>query len=209
MDFPGDAPGPDGPEGGIYTARDLMRAKFHALGGGRIFADEIKKLPKLDELVTDAHRDMVLDLARSGLSQKAVALSMGVSKTRLRELFLPELKTAYPVAHANMTNVLFVNGLAGDSNSALAWVRNHNRTKWGTISKVEKTEKGAEQATAEVAATKQAGIDLVNMLLTGMSTDKNLFKRPAKGQQEPTKVVESVKTKPVKPGVTRTKVKGD
>lgn len=204
----GDTP-EDAPLEGIYTARDLMRAKFQALGGGRLFRDEIKKLPKLEELVTDAHRDMVVDLASSGLSQNAVARCMGISKERLRTLFMNEIKTAYPVAHANMVNTLFVNGLAGDSGAALGWIRNHNRTKWGTISKVEKTEKGAEQASAEVAATKQAGIDLVNMLLTGMSTDKNLFKRPTKGQQEPAKVVESVKTKPVKPGVTRTKVKGD
>lgn len=200
----------DAPEdGGIYTARDLMRAKFHALGGGRMFRDELKKLPPLEELVTDAHRQMVLDLAMSGLSQNVVARCMGISKERLRALFMTEIKTAYPVAHANMANTLFVNGLSGDTGAALGWLRNHNRTKWGSISKVEKTDKGAAQDGAEVDALKRVGEDLLAGALTMMSTDKTLYKRPKKDNPKPVKVVPSNKLKPVKAGITLKKPKGD
>jgi hypothetical protein len=199
----------DAPEEGIYTTRDLMRARFHALGGGKLLQEDLAKLPPLADLVTPAHKEMVYDLAASGLSNDAVSRIMGISKERLQTLFAYELGTAYEIAHANMARSLYINGLAGESGAALGWIRNHNRSNWASIVKTEKTDKGAEQATAEVDALKTAGQDLLSAILTGMSTDKKLFKRPVKDKVKPAKVVQSDKPKPVKAGTTLKKPKGD
>lgn len=199
----------DAPDEGIYTPRDLMRARFHALGGGKLLQEDLAKLPPLADLVTPAHREMVYDLAASGLSNDAVARIMGISKERLQTLFEYELGTAYEMAHANMARSLYINGLAGESGAALGWIRNHNRSNWGSITKVEKTDKGAAQDDAEIDKIKTAGQDLLVAVLTGMSTDKKLFKPPKKDKPEPVKAVQSDKPRPIKAGTTLKKVKGD
>lgn len=204
-----DEPQEDAPEGGIYTERDLMRARFHALGGGKLLLDELKKLPPLADLVTDGHREMVYDLTASGLSNDAVARVMGISKERLQTLFDYEINTAYEISHATMARSLWVNGVAGDTGAALGWIRTHNRTNWGTVSKLEKTDKGAGQDAAEVDKLKEAGQDLLSAMLTSMSTDKKLFKRPKNDKLKPVKAVQSDKPKLIKAGTTLKKPKGD
>jgi hypothetical protein len=199
----------DGADEPILTARDIMRARFHALGGGKLLNEEIKKLPPLADLVTDAHREMVYDLAASGLSNDAVARCMGISKERLQTLFAHEVETAYELAHATMARSLWINGAAGESGAALGWIRNHNRSNWASIVKTEKTDKGAEQATAETDALKTAGADLLSAVLTAMSTDKKLFKRPGRDKVQPVKVLQSDKPKPIKAGATLKRPKGD
>lgn len=193
----------------ILTARDVMRARFYALGGGKLLNDELKKLPPLADLVTDAHKEMVYDLAASGLSNDAVARVMGISKERLQTLFEHELGTAYEVAHAQMARSLWINGAAGETGAALGWIRNHNRSNWASLVKTEKTDKGAAQDEAGIDKLKEAGADLVNAILSGMSTDKKLYKRPKKDKVQPVKVVSSDKPRPVKAGTTLKKPKGD
>lgn len=197
-------------EGSEYiTERQRIAERFIALGGGSTIDMDLAKMPKLADLVTDQHRAMVKDLTASGLAQEAVARIMGISKERLQALFDFELGTGYELAHASMARSLFLKGVAGDTQAQTNWLRLHNRTNWGTVTKVEKTDKGAEQSTAEVAALQEAGTNLVNDIIKSLSTAKDLYKRPTKGQQEPAKVVESAKPKPVMAGMTRKKVKGD
>lgn len=186
--------------------RQLVAARFIALGGGTTIDMDLAKMPKLADLITQQHRDMVKDLA-SYLPNEMVARIMGISKERLQTLFETELETGFHLAKASLGRAAYLKGVAGDVQAMALWLRNHNRSDWAQ--KIEKTDKGQEQSTAETAAIADAGRNLVNDLITAMSTSKDLFKRPVKGQQEPVKVVESAKPKPPKAGLTRTKVKGD
>ena len=191
------------------TERQRIVQRFIELGGTETVEMDLSRMPKLADLVTDRHRAMVKDLTAAGLAQEAVARIMGVSKERLQALFDYELGTGYELAHASMARSLFIQGMAGDVQAKTNWLRLHNRTNWGAVSRLEKTDKGAAQDAAEVDALKEAGKDLLAAALTSMSTDKNLFKRPKKDKQRPVKVVSSDKPKPVRVGTTLKKHKGD
>lgn len=191
------------------TERQRIVQRFIDLGGDQTVEMDLARMPKLADLVTDRHRAMVKDLTASGLPQEAVARIMGISKERLQTLFDYELGTGYELAHASMARSLFVQGMAGDVTAKTNWLRLHNRTNWGTIAKVEKTDKGAAQDDAEIDKIKTAGQDLLAAVLSGMSTDKKLFKPPKKDKPEPVKAVQSDKPKPIKAGTTLKKVKGD
>lgn len=200
----GDAPD----EGSDYISeRQRIAERFIALGGGRTIEMDLARMPKLADLVTDQHRAMVKDLSASGLSNEAVARIMGISKERLQTLFEYELGTGYELAHATLARALFMKGAAGETQAATAWVRFHNRSQWAD--KKELTDKGAAQADAEVDKIKEAGQDLLTSVLSAMSTDKQLFKRPGKDKVQPIKAVQSVKPKPTKAGATLKKPKGD
>lgn len=206
------APPDDTPAEGDDTSEYLQErhrviARFIEMGGNVPIELDLAKLPKLADLVTDQHRVMVKDLTASGLPQEAVARILGISKERLQSLFDYELTTGYEIAHASLARSLYLKGLAGDTYATTSWLRLHNKGQWAD--KREQTDKGAQQVTAEIEAVKSVGQDLLASMLTAMSTDKALYKRPSKDKPPPVKVVQSDKAKPVKAGTTLKKVKGD
>lgn len=204
----------DTPEGGdepseYMNERQLVAARFIALGGGTTIAMDLAKMPVLADLVTEQHRDLVKDLAAQGLPNEAVARIMGISKERLQTLFEYELGTSFEIAKASLARGAYWKGIAGDVQAMALWLRNHNRSDWASTVKTEKTDKGAAQDDAEIDKIKTAGQDLLAAVLSGMSTDKKLFKPPKKDKPQPVKAVQSDKPKPIKAGSTLKKVKGD
>lgn len=188
------------------TERQMVAARFVALGGGTTIDMDLAKMPKLADLVTPQHRDMVKDLA-AYLPHEMVARIMGISKERLQALFEHELEVGFHLAKASLGRAAYIKGVSGDVQAMALWLRNHNRSDWAQ--KLEKTEKGAAQDAAEVDGLKAAGQDLLAAVLTSMSTDKKLFKAPKSDKPKPVKVVKSDKPKPVKAGATLKKPKGD
>jgi len=189
--------------------RQLVAARFIALGGGSTIDMDLAKMPKLADLVTDQHRSLVNDMAAQGLSNEAIAQVMGISKERLQTLFEYELGTGFERAKASLARSAYWKGIAGDVPAMALWLRNHNRSDWASTVKTEKTDKGAAQDDAEIEKVKTAGQDLLAAMLTGMSKDPTLFKAPKADKPRPVKVVESKKPKPVKAGTTLKKPKGD
>jgi AraC-like DNA-binding protein len=204
----------DTPEGGdgpseYVNERQLVAARFIALGGGSTIDMDLAKMPVLADLVTPQHRDLVKDLAAQGLSNEAVARIMGISKERLQTLFAYELGTAFEIAKASLARAAYWKGIAGSESAMALWLRNHNRSDWISRIATEKTDKGAEQASDEISAIKDLGQNVLAAMLSAMSTDKKLFKPPKKDKPAPVKAVESAKVKPVKAGTTLKKPKGD
>jgi len=202
------------------SERQLVAARFIALGGGSTIDMDLAKMPKLADLVTDQHRSLVKDLAAQGLSNEAVARIMGISKERLQTLFEFELGTAFEIAKATLARAAYWKGVAGSESAMALWLRNHNRSDWASTVKTEKTDKGAAQDDVEIEKMKTAGQDLLAAMLTGMSKDASLFKAPKSDKPKPVKApksdkpkpvkaVESDKPKPVKAGTTLKKPKGD
>lgn len=190
------------------SERQLVAARFIALGGGTTIDMDLTKMPKLADLVTQQHRDIVKDLA-SYLPNEIVAKIMGISKERLQTIFEHELDTGFHIAKASLGRAAYMKGIAGDVQAMALWLRNHNRSDWAATIKTEKTDKGAAQDDAEIEKVKTAGQDLLAAMLTGMSKDPTLFKAPKAEKPRPVKVVESAKPKPVKAGMTLKKPKGD
>lgn len=191
------------------SERQLVAARFIALGGGSTIDMDLAKMPVLADLVTEQHKSLVKDLAAQGLSNEAVARIMGISKERLQELFEYELGTAFELAKASLARGAYWKGISGDVAAMALWLRNHNRSDWAATVKTEKTDKGAGQDAAEVDKLKEAGQDLLSAMLTSMSTDKKLFKRPKNDKLKPVKAVQSDKPKLIKAGTTLKKPKGD
>lgn len=207
-DLDDDTPSGDDQPSEYMNERQLVAARFIALGGGTTIDMDLAKMPKLADLITQQHRDIVKELA-SYLPNEMVAKIMGISKERLQTLFENELETGFHLAKASLGRAAYMKGVAGDVQAMALWLRNHNRSDW--ISKVatEKTDKGAAQDDAEIEKVKTAGQDLLAAMLTGMSKDPALFKRPKADRQKPVAVVQSAKPKPVKAGTTLKKPKGD
>lgn len=189
------------------TERQLACQRFIELGGGRTIQMDLEKMPKLADCVTPQHRDMVLDLAMSGISHETSARLMGISKERLQALFEYELGVGFEQAKASLIRSLYLKGVAGSETAAINWLKHHNKSDWA--SKLEKTEKGAAQDGAEIDKLKEAGGDLLTKMLTAMSTDKSMFKKPTSDKLKPVAVLQSDKPKPVKAGATLKKPKGD
>jgi len=203
-----DAAQPDSGQSEYITERQRIAERFIALGGGSTIQMDLAKMPKLADLVTDQHRDMVSTLAMCGLSNEAIARLMGISKERLQTLFDHELGTGFESAKATLIRSLYLKGVAGSDTATIAWLRNHNRSDWVSRLATEKTDKGMEQSTAETDALKDSAQLLLSGILSSMSTDKALYKRPV-DKVKPVKSVVAAKPKPVKAGTTVKRARGD
>lgn len=200
------APPDEQNEDSEYVARrNMVAERFIELGGGSTIDMDLRKMPKLADLVTQQHRDMVKDLTASGLANEAVARIMGISKERLQALFEYELGTGYEIAHSSVARALYLKAVSGDAYAGINWIKLHNRSQWAE--KSERTEKGAEQdkdATAD--AIKAANEALLAALIGGIATAPEL-KRPEVKRQAAATQPDKVAVKKL-PAVMK-KPKGD
>lgn len=178
-----------------YVARrNMVAERFIELGGGSTIDMDLRKMPKLADLVTQQHRDMVKDLTASGLANEAVARIMGISKERLQALFEYELGTGYEIAHSTVARALYLRAVSGDSYAGINWIKLHNRSQWAE--KRENTDKGAEQEKdAIVEATKAANEALLNALIAGIASDPKLKHAPTEKRQAAAKSADKVVAK--------------
>lgn len=189
---------------------NLKYERFRALGGDETIYHRVRMYhgaPVIGDLVTDKHRELVLDLRGAGLKQEAIASILGISRDAVMKHFKYELETGLALSEAAAATALMHIGLTGDEKALTNYLKNHPDFKWGTKTQV--TGKDGAALIPENATQAEANQVLLSGILTALSTDKTKFKRPAKDKLKPIKVVESDKPKPVKAGTTRKKAKGD
>lgn len=199
----------DSEHGNYRTAQDIRRERFMALGGDKTMfmrLREYRDRPVLGDLVTDEHRDLVMDMRAGGLSHDAIAGVLGISKGSCQTLFDYELRAGVDLGQAAAASALLHNGMAGDTAAALGYLKNHPDLKWTSKSQV--TGKDGKDLIPENASQAEANQIFLANVLQAMSTDKKLHK-PAKDKPRPAKVVESAKPKPAKAGTTLKRAKGD
>jgi hypothetical protein len=168
---------------------------------------ELRKMPKLADLVTDQHRDMVKDLTAGGMSHEGIARVMGISKSRLQDLFDYELAVGFELAESTLARAMYLKGVAGESSAATNWLRYHKKSQWSD--KKEMTDKGAAQEKdVTVEAAKASNEAFLATLLAGMATDEKLIRKPSEKRPAPVAEAAKIPSKAVKP-VTVKKAKGD
>lgn len=201
------APPDEQDEDSEYVARrNLVAERFIELGGGSTIDMDLRKMPKLADLVTQQHRDMVKDLTASGLANEAVARIMGISKERLQALFEYELGTGYEIAHSSVARALYLKAVSGDAYAGINWIKLHNRSQWAE--KSERTEKGQEQEKdVTVEAARAANEAFLAAMVSGIAIDSKLKRPEGEKRQAGAKVPDKVAVKKL-PEVMK-KPKGD
>jgi len=163
--------------------------------------------PVIGDLVTDKHRELVLDLRGAGLKQEAIAAILGISRDAVMKHFAYELEVGLAMSEAAAATALMQIGLAGDEKAITNYLKNHPEFKWGTKTQV--TGKDGKDLIPENATQAEANQIFLAKVLAAVSTDKKLFKPPKKDKLKTIKVVESDKPKPIKAGATMKRAKGD
>lgn len=192
---------------------DVVTARYHrfiALGGGRSVQDDVKQLGQfsLEHEITAQHRELVSELAATGLPQVSIATILGICKTSLEKWFRYELDTGFEIAFANKCRTITLNSdKMGDANAALRWIQLHNKSVWAE--KRERTQREHDADTEDGRRQLESAQAVVNALIAGLSTAPKLFKPSEQsGAQRAAGAVES-KQRPPKSGATQRKAKGD
>jgi hypothetical protein len=200
----------DQEHGNYRTQQDIRRERFMALGGDKTLFMRLKDYrdrPVLGDLVTDEHRQLVMDMRAGGMKQETIATVIGMSKASLQKLFPVELESAVELTEAALALSLTHSGMAGDTPAALGYLKSHPELKWGSKSQI--TGKDGKELVPDNATQLEANQILLAGILSELSTDKTKFKRPGKEKPKAAKVVESDKLKPVaRKGIMR-RAKGD
>ena len=188
-------------EDDYVSERERRRRRFVELGGDVSIDMDLRCLKATaTDMITDRHRDLVTDLAASGLSHEAVANIMGMSESWLRKHFQWELDTGFERAHASLARSLWKNGMSGDTQAALGWLRSHNRGKWAT--KQEQTDKGAEQSTQEATSVAAANAKFLAEITAGLMTDQKHRRPDTKKAPPKVSPQTGVERKPIIKGTT-------
>lgn len=201
---------PEGP----YERLDTVTARylrFIALGGGRDIREDIRMHAGkvvVGDLITDEHRELVSELAATGLPHESIARILKIAKSTLQDHFKYELETGFELAKANMSRTVIINATKmGDASAALRWLQLHPDSGWAE--KRERTDREREADTDDGRRQIEAAQSMVNALIAGMSTAPALYRPPEQsGNGNAPAVVESKQRTP-KPGATQRKAKGD
>jgi hypothetical protein len=194
------------PQGDYISERQRIAERFIALGGGTTVEMELRKMPKLKDLVTDQHRDMVKDLTAGGMSHDGIARVMCISKERLQSLFDYELAVGFELAESTLARAMYLKGVAGESSAATNWLRYHKKSQWSD--KKEMTDKGAAQELDTVVeASRAANEAFLAAMISGIATDPKLKRPPTEKRQAA--ATEAAKVVAKKLPVTMKKPRGD
>lgn len=208
-DLAGNAADAEGEPESYNQKRMTRLERFRQLGGGKPIHEDviaIGAMPTLAVEITPKHRELVMELAATGMSQETAARILGISKERLQTLFDKEWDVGFDLASGDMQRTIRLNGKMGDSWSAVQWLRYHPRSKFSD--KTERTDKGAEQdKDINAEAVKAANDALVAALISGIATDPKL-KRPAEQKRQAATVAPAKVAAKKLPAVVK-KPKGD
>lgn len=207
-ELPTDVDEPEAPED--YNQRRLTRMeRFRQLGGGKPLHEDVVALgvmPMLANEITDKHREIVAELAGTGMSQESAAKILGISKDSLQRLFDREWEIGFDLHSSDMQRTIRINAKLGDSWSAVQWLRYHPRSKFSD--KMERTDKGAEQEKDINAETiKSANEAFLASVLGAMATDPELKRVAVKTIAAP-KPATIERVKAAKPKSVK-RIKGD
>jgi hypothetical protein len=157
------------------------------------------------DVVTDAHRELVIDLVASGCSREGVARFFRISLQKTERLFEWELANGRQLRTTSVVRGLSVNAIQlGDTSAQIGYLKNQPQEEWGTKHAVKQIEDAppSETETARLAQNEA----FIAGITAGLQIDVTKH-RPAR---EKPKVVVKEETKKVGyTGQTVRKAKGD
>ncbi len=85
------------------------------------------------DVVTDAHRELVIDLKASGCADDAVARFFGITREKALRLFEWELANGRQMRTAQVVRALNTNAIQlGDTSAQIGYLKNQPQEEWGT-----------------------------------------------------------------------------
>jgi hypothetical protein len=114
-----------------------QRVRDFLAASGLTFNDILKPIrdnPLWDsEVVTEAHRELVIDLKASGCSDEGVARFFRITPQKCRRLFEWELDNGRQMRTAQVVRSLNVNAIhLGDTSAQIGYLKNQPQEEWGT-----------------------------------------------------------------------------
>jgi hypothetical protein len=93
----------------------------------------VRKNPIIADVVTDAHRECVIDLRASGATREAVAKFLGISLQMAERIFPWELENGRRLRTGQVSRALLVNAVQlGDTSAMMGYLKNQPEEEWGT-----------------------------------------------------------------------------
>jgi hypothetical protein len=161
----------------------------------------------LEDCVTDAHRDIVIDLKACDCPDEDVAKFLRISKERCQRLFAWELAHGEKLRTLQHLRSLNTNSIQlGDTSAALGYLKMQPNIKWGT--KHTQKEETAPPPDAVLDAQRASNEAFIQGLTAGLMIDPNIRRQVT--ERTPVAAGESA-AKPKKIGYngTQRKAKGD
>lgn len=167
----------------------------------------IREAPLVEsDVVTDAHRELVIDLKASGCTDEGVARFFNITIQKCQRLFQWELSNGRQLRTTSVVRGLSVNAIQlGDTSAQIGYLKNQPQEEWGTKHAVKQVEDAPPQEN-ELARIAQNEAFIAG-ITAGLSIDTTKFKAPkeraqsAPAKAEPKKIAYT--------GQTVRKAKGD
>ena len=158
------------------------------------------------DVVTDPHRELVIDLKASGCPDVAVARFFGITPQKCQRLFEWELANGRMVRTTSVVRALSVNAIAiGDTSAQIGYLKNQPQEEWGTKHS-QKNIEDPPPAEDELKRLSQNEAFIAG-ITAGLAVDTTKFKKP---EPRPAAAPKVAKVKQVAyTGGTVRKPKGD
>jgi hypothetical protein len=157
--------------------------------------DSVRKVPILEDAVTDAHREMVIDLKASGCPDDVIARFLRISEPTCKRLFAWELANGLPLRTAQVVRATLTNAIQlGDTSAQLGYLKLQPDLKWGSKHKNE--EVTAPPEGEDQAAQRAQNEAFVAGVTAGLMVDPDI-KRKVQDKVKPAIPAQPAKAKPV------------
>jgi hypothetical protein len=157
------------------------------------------------DVVTDAHRELVIDLRASGCSWEGIARFFNITQPKLERLFKWELENGRQLRTVSVTRALSVNAIAlGDTSAQIGYLKNQPEEEWGTKHTMHEEE--APPDPENVQQQRKENEAFIAGITAGLSIDTTKFK--AAKERTPATVAKDKPKQVVYNGVVK-KAKGD
>jgi hypothetical protein len=161
----------------------------------------------LEDCVTDAHRDIVIDLKACDCADEDVAKFLRISKERCQRLFEWELAHGEKLRTLQHLRSLNTNSIQlGDTSAALGYLKMQPNIKWGT--KHTQKEESAPPPDAVLDAQRTANEAFIQGLTAGLMIDPTI-KRAVTERPKAAEVPAEAKSKRIGYNGPQRKAKGD
>jgi hypothetical protein len=137
----------------------------------------IREAPLVEsDVVTDAHRELVIDLKASGCSNEGVAKFFNISLQKCQRLFDWELTNGRQLRTTSVVRGLSVNAIQlGDTSAQIGYLKNQPQEEWGT----KHSQKNIEDAPPHEEELQRLSQNeaFIAGITAGLSVDTTKFKK--------------------------------
>jgi hypothetical protein len=138
--------------------------------------DILRRKPlRESDVVTDEHRELVIDLKASGCPDDVVARFFGISGDKCRRLFDWELDNGLQLRTGQVVRGLLINGVQlGDTSAQMGYLKLQPDLKWGSKHKNENIEPPPDPE--DVQQQRKENEAFIAGITAGLSIDTTKFK---------------------------------